>query len=115
MTRSTSANFETSCVGLAIQRARTTGSGRTDSRVGARAARGRNFNLCSEHSKRRSRADPRWNVSRGDGTHGAADPERGRWLPRLRTPNGFAISALYPPSGLPGAAPVGLLVECPVS
>jgi hypothetical protein len=44
----------------------------------------------------------------------AADVDRNRWLPRLRTPNGFAISALYAPNSPPGAAPVGLLVECPV-
>ena len=44
----------------------------------------------------------------------AADSNQGRWLPRLRTPNGFAISALYSPNSPPGAAPVGLLVECPV-
>ena len=43
----------------------------------------------------------------------AADSDRGRWLPRLRTPNGFAISALYAPNSQPGASPVGLLVECP--
>ncbi len=42
----------------------------------------------------------------------AADPER-RWLPRLRTPNGFAISALYPTGDTAGVTPVGLLVECP--
>jgi hypothetical protein len=44
----------------------------------------------------------------------AADTDRSRWLPRLRTPNGFAISALYAPNAPPGAAPIGLLVECPV-
>jgi hypothetical protein len=44
----------------------------------------------------------------------AADADRGRWLPRLRTPNGFAISTLYAPNSPPGALPVGLLVECPV-
>jgi hypothetical protein len=44
----------------------------------------------------------------------AADADRGRWLPRLRTPNGFAISALYPTEpAAEAAAPVGLLVECP--
>ena len=43
----------------------------------------------------------------------AADADRTRWLPRLRTPNGFAISALYA-TGAAEAAPVGLLVECPV-
>ena len=42
----------------------------------------------------------------------AADSSRDRWLPRLRTPNGFAISALYGGSAS-GGAPVGLLVECP--
>ncbi len=43
----------------------------------------------------------------------AAHADRSRWLPRLRTPNGFAISALYAAPSVPGAAPVGLLVECP--
>ncbi len=43
----------------------------------------------------------------------AADADRGRWLPRLRTPNGFAISALYGANAPPEAAPMGLLVECP--
>ncbi len=43
----------------------------------------------------------------------AADTDRSRWLPRLRTPNGFAISALYATPSAPGVAPVGLLVECP--
>jgi hypothetical protein len=43
----------------------------------------------------------------------AADADRSRWLPRLRTPNGFSISALYPSGESTGAAPVGLLVECP--
>ena len=43
----------------------------------------------------------------------AADSDRNRWLPRLRTPNGFAISALYSASGPLGAPPIGLLVECP--
>jgi hypothetical protein len=43
----------------------------------------------------------------------AADADRTRWLPRLRTPNGFAISALYAANSPPGASPVGLLVECP--
>jgi hypothetical protein len=43
----------------------------------------------------------------------AADADRNRWLPRLRTPNGFAISALYAANSPPGASPVGLLVECP--
>src|SRR5215469_8062018 len=31
----------------------------------------------------------------------AADADRSRWLPRLRTPNGFAISALYAPGSAP--------------
>jgi hypothetical protein len=43
----------------------------------------------------------------------AADADRDRWLPRLRTPNGFAISTLYAGTSAAGAAPVGLLVECP--
>ena len=43
----------------------------------------------------------------------AADADPGRWLPRLRTPNGFAISALYAANSVPGTPPVGLLVECP--
>lgn len=44
----------------------------------------------------------------------AADADPGRWLPRLRTPNGFAISALYPTAAdAKSAVPVGLLVECP--
>ena len=43
----------------------------------------------------------------------AADADRSRWLPRLRTPNGFAISALYAGQSTPGSAPVALLVECP--
>jgi len=43
----------------------------------------------------------------------AADADRDRWLPRLRTPNGFAISTLYAADGAAGAAPVALLVECP--
>jgi len=43
----------------------------------------------------------------------AADADRDRWLPRLRTPNGFSISTLYAADGAAGAAPVGLLVECP--
>ncbi len=43
----------------------------------------------------------------------AADANRDRWLPRLRTPNGFAISTLYAADSAAGAAPVGLLVECP--
>jgi hypothetical protein len=44
----------------------------------------------------------------------AADADPSRWLPRLCTPNGFAISALYAPNGPPGASPIGVLVECPV-
>jgi hypothetical protein len=44
----------------------------------------------------------------------AADTDRARWLPRLRTPNGFAISALYAADAAPGSAPVALLVECPL-
>ena len=43
----------------------------------------------------------------------AADADVDRWLPRLRTPNGFAISALYADEKVSGATPVGLLVECP--
>jgi hypothetical protein len=43
----------------------------------------------------------------------AADSDRDRWLPRLRTPNGFSISALYAANNAPGDRPVGLLVECP--
>src|ERR1700733_10027090 len=39
----------------------------------------------------------------------AADADPGRWLPRLRTPNGFAISALYAANSVPGTPPVGLL------
>jgi hypothetical protein len=45
----------------------------------------------------------------------AADVDKSRWLPRLRTPNGFAISALYAAEAAPGADPVGLLVECPAA
>jgi hypothetical protein len=44
----------------------------------------------------------------------AADADASRWLPRLRTPNGFAISALYAAAAPTGAPPIGLLVECPV-
>jgi hypothetical protein len=44
----------------------------------------------------------------------AADTDHARWLPRLRTPNGFAISALYPAETTAGSAPVALLVECPL-
>jgi hypothetical protein len=43
----------------------------------------------------------------------AADAARDRWLPRLRTPNGFAISTLYAADDAAGAAPIGVLVECP--
>jgi hypothetical protein len=68
--------------------------------------------------RRAQRADLAARV--GDGAYyeevellAAADADRSRWLPRLRTPNGFAISALYAGSQTPGSAPVGLLVECP--
>jgi hypothetical protein len=44
----------------------------------------------------------------------AADSDRARWLPRLRTPDGFVISALYASNAAEGASPIGLLVECPV-
>ena len=45
----------------------------------------------------------------------AADLENGGHpLPRLRTPNGFVISALYGTNSLAGTAPIALLVECPV-
>lgn len=44
----------------------------------------------------------------------AADTDHARWLPRLRTPNGFAISALYAADATAGSAPVALLVECPL-
>jgi hypothetical protein len=43
----------------------------------------------------------------------AADSDHERWMPRLRTPNGFAISTLYASGSAHGSAPVGLLVECP--
>jgi hypothetical protein len=43
----------------------------------------------------------------------AADSDHGRWIPRLRTPNGFTISPLYASSAAEGASPIGLLVECP--
>ena len=43
----------------------------------------------------------------------AADGDRDRRLPRLRTPNGFSISALYAGNKGTGVAPVALLVECP--
>jgi hypothetical protein len=46
----------------------------------------------------------------------AADLENGSHpLPRLRTPNGFVISALYGTNSLAGTAPIALLVECPVA
>jgi hypothetical protein len=46
----------------------------------------------------------------------AADLENvGHALPRLRTPNGFIISALYGTNRTAGTAPIGLLVECPVA
>lgn len=44
----------------------------------------------------------------------AADADTSRWLPRLRTPNGFAISTLYAANASSGTAPIALLVECPV-
>jgi len=43
----------------------------------------------------------------------AADNDRDRRLPRLRTPNGFAISALYAGNSTPRSPPIGLLVQCP--
>ncbi len=43
----------------------------------------------------------------------AADFDHARWIPRLRTPNGFTISPLYASSAEEGALPIGLLVECP--
>jgi hypothetical protein len=46
----------------------------------------------------------------------AADQEKGGHpLPRLRTPNGFIISALYGTNRMAGTAPIALLVECPVA
>jgi hypothetical protein len=36
-----------------------------------------------------------------------------RRLPRLRTANGFVISALHATNSLAGSAPIALLVECP--
>jgi hypothetical protein len=47
----------------------------------------------------------------------AADLENGGHpLPRLRTPNGFVISALYGTNSMAaGTAPIALLVECPVA
>ncbi len=44
----------------------------------------------------------------------AADSAHARWIPRLRTPNGFTISPLYASSAAEGALPIGLLVECPL-
>ena len=44
----------------------------------------------------------------------AADSDHARWMPRLRTPNGFTISPLYASSATEGAPPIGLLVECPI-
>lgn len=44
----------------------------------------------------------------------AADSDHARWMPRLRTPNGFTISPLYASSATEGASPIGLLVECPI-
>jgi hypothetical protein len=38
----------------------------------------------------------------------------GHPVPRLRTPNGFVISALYKGNSIAGSAPIALLVECPV-
>ena len=46
----------------------------------------------------------------------AADLDNGGHpLPRLRTPNGFVISALYGAHSAAGAAPIALLVECPLA
>jgi hypothetical protein len=46
----------------------------------------------------------------------AADLDNdGHPLPRLRTPNGFVISTLYGTHRGAGAAPIALLVECPVA
>jgi hypothetical protein len=46
----------------------------------------------------------------------AADLDNsGHPLPRLRTPNGFVISALYGTHGTAGTAPIALLVECPLA
>jgi hypothetical protein len=39
----------------------------------------------------------------------------GHPLPRLRTPNGFVISALYGTNSSAWTAPIALLVECPVA
>ena len=43
----------------------------------------------------------------------AADLDPRRRLPRLRTPNGFVVSALYTGDAAATDAPVGVLVECP--
>jgi hypothetical protein len=43
----------------------------------------------------------------------AADSRPDRRMPRLRTPNGFAITPLYANTYSAGAAPAGVLVECP--
>ena len=43
----------------------------------------------------------------------AADAASNRFFPRLRTPNGFVVSALYTTDSAPGTAPVAVLVECP--
>lgn len=45
----------------------------------------------------------------------AADLDPRRRLPRLRTPNGFVVSALYAGDAAATDAPVGVLVECPVN
>jgi hypothetical protein len=45
----------------------------------------------------------------------AAELDKGQPLPRLRTPNGFVISALYGTQRMAGTAPIALLVECPVA
>jgi hypothetical protein len=46
----------------------------------------------------------------------AADLDNGGHpLPRLRTPNGFVISALYGTHGTAATTPIALLVECPVA
>jgi len=46
----------------------------------------------------------------------AADLDNGGHpLPRLRTPNGFVISALYGTNSPAGSAPIALLVECPAA
>lgn len=43
----------------------------------------------------------------------AAELDPRRRLPRLRTPNGFVVSALYTGDGAATDAPVGVLVDCP--